>query len=208
MYSQAREELVHVPASALLTVNSIPDSFKNLYRVITIHGLLAAFLALEVIEKDHYSPWRASWPNLQDFRDSMPMLWPETPPGALDDGDNPCPNLDSLTKPEFVLPPAIGGKRRRILEHLNQTDEGLLYKQKQKFAADWKAVSEVSSNIALSDYTYCWLIVNTRSFYFDALGGKVPESHDDRMILCPFVDCFNHNDHGVSPASGQPHHIG
>ena len=50
----------------------------------------------------------------------------------------------------------------------------------------------------LPQYTYFWLIVNTRSFYFEIPGCDVVQKYDDRMVFCPFADYFNHNDHGVS----------
>jgi hypothetical protein len=105
-------------------------------------------------------------------------------------------------KPAFLLPPAIGGRWRHIAEFFEpRKDAGLLAKQEQKLKADWKIVSKVFPNKTLEEYTYYWLIVNTRSFYFE-VPGTAEFAHEDRMVLCPFVDYFNHNDHGVSSRNG------
>lgn len=128
----------------------------------------------------------------------MPILWPEPLRGPLHSLGHTTCNIQ-VGEPSFLLPPAIGGKWRELLEYFDlEREAGLLYQQEKKLKADWEIVSNVFPDQNLSEYTYYWLIVNTRSFYFDALGGEPPESHDDRMVLCPFIDYFNHQDHGVS----------
>ena len=72
------------------------------------------------------------------------------------------------------------------------------YRQEKKLKADWNLVSKVFPKQNLAEYIYYWIIVNTRSFYFEVSGKEAPQNHDDRMVLCPFVDYFNHNDQGVS----------
>lgn len=187
-----------MPTSALLTVNSVPERFKALHDGISVHGLLASFLAFGGNETLQYSPWKASWPTLQELRESMPILWPDFLQESLDDGGNPSTVITGLIEPAFILPPLIGGRWRSMPEYNARSDEGLLYRQQQRLMADWEIVSKAFPNKTLPEYIYFWLVVNTRSFYFDALGGQLPESHNDRMVLCPFIDYFNHNDHGVS----------
>ena len=188
-----------MPASALLTVNAIPENFKALHQGISIHGLLASYLAFGS-HGTKYTSWKATWPSLQDFQESMPILWPEIVREPLDGNGNITNAIRRIHEPGFVLPPAIGGKWRRMLEYfrLGRLEAGLLFRQEQKLKADWEVVSKAFPDQILPEYTYYWLVVNTRSFYFDALGGQVPENHDDRMVMCPFVDFFNHDDHGVS----------
>lgn len=128
----------------------------------------------------------------------MPILWPQLLKESLDNSGEPSYRIAQSKVPSFQLPPAIGGKWRGMLEYFARRDAGLLYRQEQKLKADWESVSKVFPDQALPEYTYYWLVVNTRSFYFDILEGEVPKSHDDRMVLCPFVDYFNHSDHGVS----------
>ena len=133
----------------------------------------------------------------------MPILWPR--PEVLRDPHKCSVEFNSrFTQNEdqlFLIPPAIGGQWAGdgMSESSLPRKTSPLYRQGEKLKLDWDVVSKVFPSSKLSEYTYYWLIVNTRSFYFDELGGDVPENHDDRMILCPFVDYFNHNDRGVSP---------
>ena len=65
---------------------------------------------------------------------------------------------------------------------------------------DWAVVSKKFPKSSFGKYTYYWLIVNTRSFYYELPGIKAQPARDDRMVLCPFVDYFNHADHGCDVA--------
>lgn len=189
-----------MPASALLTVNSIPEDFKNLHKDITVHGLLASFLAFSGVKTSLYGLWKATWPSVQEFEESMPILWPVHLRKPLDCNGEPTNAMEE--KPAFLLPPAIGGRWRHILEFfMPREDEGLLAKQEKRMKADWKIVSKIFPNKTLEEYTYYWLVVNTRSFYFE-VPGTTKFAHEDRMVLCPFVDYFNHSDHGVSSKTG------
>lgn len=188
-----------MPTSALLTTDSIPEHFKVLHRDITVHGLLASFLAFGGSEMLCYSPWKATWPSIQDFQESMPILWPELLRGPLHSLGHTTFNIDT-GQPSFLLPPAVGGKWTNLIECSdNRREAGLLDRQEKKLKADWEIVSKLFPNQTLPEYVYYWLIVHTRSLYYvNALRGGPPEKHDDRMVLCPFVDYFNHQDHGVS----------
>ncbi len=188
-----------MPISALLKTDSIPEHFKALHGGITAHGLLASFLAHGGSEVSFYSPWKATWPSLHDFQESMPMLWPELLRGPFYCLGHTIPNIE-IGEPSFLLPPAVGGKWRNLVENSDSRREaGLLYRQEERLKADWEIVSKIFPDQTLSEYTYFWLVVHTRSlYYFDALGGEPRGNHDDRMVLCPFIDYFNHQDHGVS----------
>ena len=182
-----------MPASALLTVNLIPVEFKTLHKDITVHGLLASFLAFGGAKMSSYAPWKATWPSLQEFEESMPILWPPQLRESFDGNGRPTSLIDQ--EPSFLLPPAIGGRWRHVLEFWRTRDDaGLLTRQEKKLKLDWDIVSKIFPAKALQEYTYYWLVVNTRSFYFELHGAK----HEDRMVMCPFVDYINHNDHGVS----------
>ena len=105
--------LCHVPASVLLTINTIPDDFKTLHQGITVHGLLASFLAFGVPDPSFYSPWKNSWPSMKDFEESMPILWPNSvrePLKPLNDDGNPHYTVGQGQNSSFILPPAIAGR--------------------------------------------------------------------------------------------------
>jgi hypothetical protein len=43
-------------------------------------------------------------------------------------------------------------------------------------------------------FSYHWLIVNTRSFFYLMPGQEPPEDRNDAMALLPLADYFNHSD--------------
>ena len=192
-----------MPVSALLTVTAIPHAFRAQHEGITVHGLLASFLAFGGNDASFYAPWRATWPSMRDFEACMPLLWPKLLREPLDNGREILPYMLSGNKPTMVLPPAIAGcwSSDQMMEFWKVRQESPLYRQEAKLKADWMIVSRVFPDRNIDDFTYCWMVVNTRSFYFDALEGETSEKHNDRMVLCPFIDYFNHNEQGVSLGS-------
>lgn len=184
----------------LLTIDTVPEDFKNLHNGITVHGLLASFLAFGGPATSRYSPWKNSWPSMQDFQESMPILWPSFMKEPLDNDGNPHYSIEQREGPVFILPPTMAGRwaHYQMREFWKIRETALLIRQEKKLKADWSFVSNVFPDRTFAEYTYYWLIVNTRSFYFEVSGRKAARNHDDRMVLCPFIDYFNHRDHGVS----------
>lgn len=64
--------------------------------------------------------------------------------------------------------------------------------------SDREVVSSVFTDVEFEQYRYFWHVVNTRGFYWEFPGEIPPESHEDRMVLMPWVDYFDHNDHGCN----------
>lgn len=174
------EELVSVPASALFSMNSIPTSFRSKHKEgISTHGLLASFFAFA--PRKHlldYQSWMETWPRPEDLA-SFPICWD-----------------DSCRSSVFLPPGMIGGCWGSRDEE--SEGEGLLSGQEKKFRRDWGVVSRIFPGRKMEEYRYGWLLVNTRSLYCGGLGGNKFRSREERMVLCPFIDLFNHDDHGVS----------
>jgi len=192
---QAGEDLVDIPISALLTEQSVPKDFKKKHGDITLHGLLASFLAFGGDDTKPYALWRSTWPSMTDFEACMPILWHEDLRTRHQVDDKGCRNVRSL------LPPAIGNgcwAHPLVSKFSNQTSCGLLDGQEKKFQRDWDNVGRIFPGKARYSYLYYWLVVNSRSFYFELPGSKATRPKEDRMALCPFADFFNHADHGVS----------
>jgi hypothetical protein len=61
----------------------------------------------------------------------------------------------------------------------------------------WFDVVAVYPETEWDTFSYHWLIVNTRSFYWIGLGQDAPEDPNDAMGLVPFADYFNHADVAV-----------
>jgi hypothetical protein len=188
------EVILTVPLKAMLTTRRIPLSFKRKFpKDIAVHALLAAFLTLgdkEDLQK--YELWRQVWPTRQDFEDSMPLLWPQSLRGP-----NPC--SDEGAGQMNLLPPSVSGAwntlRKRKNEHEYETShQDLLAQQEQRLHKAWSSVVSVFPDVDWEIYSYNWLIVNTRSFYFLMPGQKPPEDRNDAMALLPFADYFNHSD--------------
>jgi hypothetical protein len=156
--SQPDDTILEVPTSSLRSINTVPIHFRSkLPKDISVHGLLAADLALDGTDK--YSAWNTVCPSPEDFA-SMPLLWPAS------------------------LQSQLPGPAKKLLS-----------KQQAKFARDWASVSAAFPELKEDAYTHGWLLANTRTFYFlnAALRRRKKE---DRMVLQPVADLFNHTDAG------------
>lgn len=169
-------QIVHVKNTALVHVAlpSIRD-FK-LPENVTVHGRLAAALALWYTDrKPHdYQLWHEVWPTREDFKSTMPLYY--------------CEELQSL------LP-------RAAAKHLTN--------QRDNLEQDWSDVKADIPSIDKDLFTYVWLVVNTRTFYWDYpdLSNAHPRlpkrraklTSADCYAMCPFMDYFNHSDSGCEP---------
>ncbi|KAL4939048.1 hypothetical protein BDV06DRAFT_42441 [Aspergillus oleicola] len=184
---QENEAIVTVPREVMLTVEAIPAPFTSKFAKGTpVHALLAAFLAHgEPEDLEPLKLWRKTWPTRKDFEDCMPILWPDPLRNALSPGS--------------VLPPSISGRWRSIqkqkLEFENESPhQNILSQQERRMHQAWESVVAVFPDTDWETYSYHWLIVNTRSFYYLMPGQEAPEDRNDAMALLPFADYFNHSD--------------
>jgi hypothetical protein len=193
--------MVSVPISAMLSVDSIPPSFTNLFvDGIPIHGLIAAFLTHgkpETLKK--YSLWKATWPTRQDFEESMPILWPE----KLRVSNSSHAITPQAVDSSITLPPAASGlwntfRKRTLVQEYATKHQNQLAQQEKRLQAAWKGVTTVFPDTDWDAFLYYWLIVNTRSFYYVKPGEEPPEDANEAMTLVPFADYFNHKDDAVS----------
>ena len=79
----------------------------------------------------------------------------------------------------------------------------LLRKQQSKLARDWTAISAAFPNLAHEVYTYNWLLVSTRTFYYtppNMTADETPEA-DECLAIVPFGDYFNHHSSSIFPSS-------
>ena len=192
------EALVTVPLSAMFTVNSIPPSFISKFPSgISVHGILAAFFTHgdpEDLEK--YKLWKKVWPSRRDFEDSMPILWPERLRAR--DLDS---NAKESTQQSF-LPPSISGNWNSFCKQgsrfqYESSHQNLLEEQEKRLRIAWNTVVAAFPDTNWETFSYHWLIVNTRSFYFLMPDQEPPEDRNDAMALLPFADYFNHSDLSV-----------
>ena len=107
---------------------------------------------------------------------------------------------------EVTMPYFYPQALQALLPHAATT---LLTKQRSHMEKDWTDLQTHIPSITKHLYTYTWLIVNTRTFYWEY--PDLPNSHprlpkrrakltaDDCYCMCPFIDYFNHSDEGCDP---------
>ncbi|KAL4740216.1 hypothetical protein BDV11DRAFT_103888 [Aspergillus similis] len=178
---QEDEVIVRVPRHLMLTVETIPSSFVTKFEEnVPVHALLAAFLCHgEPEDLEPYELWTKTWPTRKDFEHCMPILWPESLRASL--------------------PPSVSGSwksvRKEKLEfEYESSHQNVLAQQEQRLRNAWESVVAVFPETDWETFSYYWLIVNTRSFFYLTPGQEPPEDRNDAMALLPFADYFNHSD--------------
>ncbi|KAL3483646.1 hypothetical protein BJX62DRAFT_75533 [Aspergillus germanicus] len=177
---QENDVIVRVPQRVMLTVEAIPSSFSSRFPEKTpVHALLAAFLCNgEPEDLEAFQLWRKTWPSRKDFEDCMPILWQE----------NSC-----------LLPPSISGRwknvqKRKLEFEYESSHQNILAQQRMRLRDAWGSVVAVFPETDWEAFSYHWLIVNTRSFFYLMPGQEPPQDRNDAMALLPLADYFNHSD--------------
>lgn len=167
-------DILTVPISALRTKDKVPTAIvTNLPKDVTVHGLLAADLALNKAANDtKYSKWQAVVPTEEDILQSMPLTWPAS--------------LQSL------LPAGAS----RLLDKQRAKFDKDWETVSAAFPIEGKGKTKgggVSKECTRKEYMHAWLLVNTRTFYFvTPKTERLPK--EDHMALQPVADLFNHTD--------------
>ncbi|EEP75633.1 predicted protein [Uncinocarpus reesii 1704] len=196
----AGETIVSVPTSSLLTLDNIPSAFKSKFQADTpVQGIFAAYLACDDAAKAKYALWQATWPTMQDFEASMPLLWPEYVIGTK--SKQPHENGEDAPQKGFcsLLPPSVSGywnsipSSHQVPSDYSPTQQRLFHDQYDRFQRALKHVKLVYPCIDLKAFTYYWLAAHTRCFFYVAKNAAVPEDRNEAMALCPFADYFNHS---------------
>ena len=82
-----------------------------------------------------------------------------------------------------------------LQELLPPQAKALLKKQKAMFATDWAMFQDGFGSKQEREYLYCWLLVNSRTFYFET-PAMLEYPKQDRVALVTMADMFNHADTG------------
>lgn len=193
-----------VPVSTMLTIDSIPAEFvKKFPDDASTHCVLAAYLTHGINDygdddsKSKLDLWRKVWPSWQDFKDTVPMLWPEylEPSSSMSQGH-------SIAK-DPILPPSASGvwhsisPKRPGIEY-EAIYQNILSQQQDRFRAAWEEVISVFPNTEWEPFAYSWFIINSRSFYYVTPGKGPPEDWNDAVGMVPVADYFNHTGEPVS----------
>lgn len=198
---QSGDFVVKVPTTTILTADKIPSEFRSQFPEDTrIQAIIAAYLTCSS-EEDlaPYSLWFKTWPTRQDFEDSMPMLWPRSLGGLTwPDSDDAADPAVAASQSNF-LPPCISGlwnsiQKGGVTRQYETEHQDLVQQQGLRLGKAWNDVVSVIPDIDWKSFSYHWLILNTRSFYWVAPDQEAPEDRNDAMALLPFADYFNHSD--------------
>ncbi|KAJ5772152.1 hypothetical protein N7520_002681 [Penicillium odoratum] len=196
--ARCSEAVVQVPTNIIFTIDQVPQLFRSQFPEGTaVQSIIAAFLTHgreEELEK--YQLWFKAWPTRQDFEDSLPLLWPGEL-GGLTWPDSE-PTTDSVSIPN-VLPPCINGQWNSIekgprTKKYETEHQDLEPQQEKRLRKAWSDVISVLPETDWQSFSYHWLILNTRSFYWVGPNQEPPENRNDAMALLPFADYFNHSD--------------
>lgn len=167
-------DILTVPISALRTKDTVPIAIvASLPKDVTVHGLLAADLALNrTANEAKYRKWQAVVPTVEDIQQSMPLTWPAS--------------LQSL------LPAAASQLLAKQSAKFDKDWDTV----SAAFPIEGKGKGKgggVSKECTRDEYMHAWLLVNTRTFYFvTPKTEKLPK--EDHMALQPVADLFNHTD--------------
>jgi hypothetical protein len=191
---KANEIMIAVPVSTMLTIDCVPREFVDRFpHEASVHGILAAFLTHgDASSLEHWATWRKTWPSRQHFQESLPVLWPEYT-GSDDKG-------------YITLPPSASGKWNLFSNSpcdftVQDTYQKVLVQQQKRLRNAWEHVLSVFPTTDWSLFSYHWLILNTRSFYYVSPGKEPPDDWNDAIGLVPFGDYLNHADNAVSNVS-------
>lgn len=193
--------MLTVPQTAMLSIDSIPSSFVDLFpEGSSIHGILAAYLthgdakALKEIDA-----WRNVWPNWQELEDSTPILWP----AHLRRSNSAYEDEDNSSTPS-LLPPSVSGlwnsfEKVPVGVDYDTRYQNMLAQEEKRLRHAWEQVLSVFPKTEWKTFAYYWLMINSRSFYYISPGKDEPEDWNDAIAMVPYADYFNHEDNAVSP---------
>ena len=147
--------------------------------MLSIHGLLAAFIAFDEAFADidgRYAAWKATWPSLKDFKASMPSLWPErcraqwigsASNGLVSNQDSSHGSMENDEKTSYedsvrIIPSSM----TKLLEA-----QAARYRQDYETTVtiipSAKSAHQRCHQSAVDSFKYAWCIVNTRCLYFN-----------------------------------------
>lgn len=166
-----------------MTVDDIPEAFRTQHESVTVHGLLASFLAFGTRIEEVYGPWSSTWPTISEFRKIMPLCWSQHGASALTEGL--LATLDE--RGHAHMSSTIERFELRARDPVSNPEPmcGFLQAQRKRLKADWELVSSIFPDAAFENYLHKWLVVNTRSLYYELPTAKTPPPRDDCMVLCP-----------------------
>ncbi|KGO47996.1 Exosome-associated factor Rrp47/DNA strand repair C1D [Penicillium expansum] len=139
---EADEIMLKILMSTMPTIDSIPEEFIHRFPPGTsVHAILAAFLThRDASFLERWATWRKVWPSLQEFEESLPVLWP-----ASSETTGP-PFPTNQCKEQLLLPPSACGLWNSFSavpdedEHKDKYQSILVKQQKRLYGGEFSAV--------------------------------------------------------------------
>ena len=210
--------LMHVPIEAVITpltfsVPKVPNgNIDGKEITVRSHAKLAAQISFGNLD-DRHRAWFATWPTLEDFEKSLPLLWPEKARGTY------CKACETDREPKSGNTESVGSPRGGTVTRYREDAKSCghegdafavlppstitaLRKQLAKFSLDFAAAQHLYPDLDFSEkhirdrWTWAWCIVNTRCFYYVKPGTDHPDDVDEAMVLVPAIDLCNHSSSG------------
>lgn len=212
------ERLMHVPTKHLTTAGSVPDGFlpKDQQASLPTHALLAAYFAFGLPEGDHrYATWMATWPSLEDFTTSLPVLWPAhllSPTHVHSEHQSKRPRVKSQqnkANKSFLPASLLDVWTPSQISSAGSTASVSLLRSKLEKHLSVVASAFPAQSVALLTphsalhwrFIHMWCCINTRCFYYPppSTPGRsqrrtvsAPDPNEC-LALAPAMDLFNHN---------------
>lgn len=161
---------------------------RRLPRDISVHGLLAADLALD--SSDTYAAWNAVCPTPADFA-SMPLHWPPALQELL-----PGPARVLLARQRAKIERDWAAASKLFLSSTPSSPPSSSPSSPSEANGDdtdkkTKEAAVAYASAKKQRFIHAWLLVNTRTFYHESPRLR-RRAKEDRMVLQPVADLFNH----------------
>lgn len=181
--------LLEVPTACIRSPDTLPAALAaRLPDDMSVHGQLAADLALDGAgAASAYAPWNAVCPTPADLQ-TMPVHWPPALQALL-----PGPARMLLAEQQAKMARDWSAVSAACPDLLRAADEAIV----TAAAADASDDDDYDCYAGLTGeerYRHAWLLVNTRTFYYDMSPRLRRRAREDRMVLQPLADLFNHTD--------------
>ncbi|KXJ93752.1 hypothetical protein Micbo1qcDRAFT_220387 [Microdochium bolleyi] len=190
---QPKEVILEIPLACLRTLETVPKSLvRKLPPKISVHGLLAANLALDSTGSQHEAAWNAVCPSPEDLS-TAPLVWPQELQDLL-----PSAARNLLEKQKAKYAKDWAGARP-VMEAAAVVDMTAVAVETQsttqsEIPQGGPTQAQQSTVDSLeAKYRHAWLLVNTRTFYYTNAKLK-KRNRDDHLALQPVADLFNHTD--------------
>ncbi|KAJ1336048.1 protein-histidine N-methyltransferase [Microdochium nivale] len=184
------EVVLEIPLDCLRTLDTVPKSLvRRLPPRISVHGLLAADLALDNNTwSQHRAAWNAVCPK-PDELSTVPLVWPRELQDLLP------PAARELFGKQKVKYAKDWAEVRPVMEAAAAAASGSIQStgQSDSTQAVPSGPRETSDDALEVRYRHAWLLVNTRTFYYTNARLKKRARHD-HLALQPVADLFNHTD--------------